>query len=35
MMIAGCYGLLWAFAEKYPARREEILAALGITAAPV
>ena len=35
MMIAGCYGLLWAFAEKYPALREEILAALGITAAPV
>jgi uncharacterized protein (DUF1786 family) len=33
MMIAGCYGLLWAFAEKYPARREEILAALGITTA--
>jgi uncharacterized protein (DUF1786 family) len=32
MMIAGCYGLLRAFAEKYPARREEILAALGIAA---
>ena len=35
MMVAGCYGLLWAFAEKYPAHRDEILAALGITAAPV
>ena len=32
MMVAGCFGLLWAFAEKYPQRREEILGALGVSA---
>ncbi len=35
MMVSGCYGLLWGFAERQPAHREEILAALGITAEPV
>ena len=30
MMVAGCFGLVWAFAEKYPERREEITAALGV-----
>lgn len=30
MMVAGCFGLVWAFAEKYPERREEIMAALGV-----
>ena len=28
MMISGCFGLLRAFAEKYPEHREEIEAAL-------
>src|SRR3989304_2202940 len=32
MMGAGCFGLLWAFAEKYPEHREEITAALGVVA---
>ena len=32
MMVAGCFGLLWAFAEKYPEHREEITAALGVVA---
>ncbi len=31
MMLAGCFGLLWAFAEKYPQRGEEILGALGLS----
>ena len=35
MMVAGCFGLLWAFAEKYPDSRVEVLAALGVTGAPV
>ena len=35
MMVAGCFGLVWAFAEKYPDRRDEILNALGISAALV
>ncbi|HSP54548.1 MAG TPA: DUF1786 family protein [Dehalococcoidia bacterium] len=35
MMVSGCYGLLWAFAERYPQHREEVLGALGVTAAPV
>jgi uncharacterized protein (DUF1786 family) len=30
MMVSGCYGLLWAFAEKYPTQADEILAALGV-----
>ncbi len=34
MMVSGCYGLLWAFAEKHPQHRDELLAALGVTAAP-
>lgn len=29
MMVSGCYGLLWAFAERQPGQREEILSALG------
>lgn len=33
MMVSGCYGLLWAFAEKHPEHREEVLAALGISLA--
>ncbi len=28
MMISGCFGLVWAFAEKHPQHREEIEAAL-------
>jgi uncharacterized protein (DUF1786 family) len=32
MMVSGCYGLLWAFAEKYPEHTDEILAALGVAA---
>jgi uncharacterized protein (DUF1786 family) len=35
MMVAGCFGLLWAFAEKYPKHREEITAALGVATADV
>jgi len=35
MMVAGCFGLLWAFAEKYPEHREEIATALGIAEADV
>jgi uncharacterized protein (DUF1786 family) len=31
MMVCGCFGLLWAFAEKHPEHREEILEALGIS----
>ncbi len=31
MMVSGCFGLLWAFAEKHPAHREEILSALGVS----
>ncbi len=30
MMVSGCFGLLWAFAEKYPQHREEVLGALGV-----
>jgi len=33
MMVSGCYGLLWAFAEKHPQRADEILDALGISSA--
>lgn len=32
MMVSGCFGLLWAFAEKYPARAGDILPALGVKA---
>ena len=32
MMVSGCYGLLWAFAERHPDHREEMLDALGISA---
>jgi uncharacterized protein (DUF1786 family) len=34
MMVSGCFGLLWAFAEKHPAHADEILAALAVNAAP-
>jgi uncharacterized protein (DUF1786 family) len=30
MMVSGCFGLLWAFAEKHPRAADEILPALGI-----
>jgi len=30
MMVSGCFGLLWAFAEKYPQHREQITEALGV-----
>jgi hypothetical protein len=30
MMVSGCFGLLWAFAEKHPAGAGEILPALGV-----
>jgi uncharacterized protein (DUF1786 family) len=33
MMVSGCYGLLWAFAEKHPQHAEAILAALGVSTA--
>ena len=32
MMVSGCFGLLWAYAEKQPEGREEVLAALGLEA---
>ena len=35
MMVSGCFGLLWAFAEKHPDQADEILAALGIAGALV
>lgn len=35
MMVSGCYGLLWAFAEKHPQHGEEILSALGLSEAGV
>jgi len=28
--VSGCYGLLWAFAEKHSQHAEEILDALGV-----
>ena len=31
MMLSGCFGLLWAFAEKHPNHAEEILERLGIS----
>ncbi len=33
MMFSGCFGLLWAFAEKHPSARDEVLTALGVGAA--
>lgn len=30
MMISGCFGLVWAFAEKYPQHRDEIETRLGV-----
>lgn len=30
MMISGCFGLVWAFAARYPEHREEIEAALAV-----
>ncbi len=35
MMVSGCFGLLWAFAEKHPDHADEILATLEIGAALV
>jgi len=35
MMVSGCFGLLWAFAEKHPAHRDEILSALGVEQAAI
>ena len=31
MMVSGCFGLVWAFAEKHPDHADEILAALGVS----
>ena len=33
MMVSGCFGLLWAFAEKHASARDEVLTALGVSAA--
>jgi uncharacterized protein (DUF1786 family) len=33
MMVSGCFGLLWAFAERHPQHRDEILHALRLDAA--
>lgn len=33
MMVSGCYGLLWAFAEKHPQHADEVLGALGVSTA--
>ena len=30
MMVSGCFGLVWAFAEKYPQHRDVITTALGV-----
>jgi len=35
MMVSGCFGLVWAFAEKYPEHGEEITTALGLAKADV
>jgi len=35
MMVAGCFGLLWAFAEKHPEHHEEITTALDVAKADV
>jgi hypothetical protein len=32
MMVSGCFGLLWAYAEKRPEGRGEVLAGLGLEA---
>jgi uncharacterized protein (DUF1786 family) len=31
MMVSGCFGLMWGFAEKFPATRDSLLPALGIS----
>jgi len=31
MMISGCFGLIWAFAERFPDSRDEILRRLGVS----
>jgi uncharacterized protein (DUF1786 family) len=31
MMVSGCFGLLWAFAEKHASARDEVLGALGVS----
>ncbi len=31
MMVSGCFGLLWAFAEKHASVRDEVLGALGVS----
>lgn len=31
MMVSGCFGLLWAFAEKHPEHADEVLEKLGIS----
>lgn len=33
MMLSGCFGLLWAFAERHPQHRDRILEGLGVPAA--
>lgn len=33
MMVSGCFGLIWAFAERHPQHRDEVLHALGLDAA--
>jgi hypothetical protein len=35
MMVSGCYGLLWAFAERHAQHRDEILETLGVSAKPM
>jgi uncharacterized protein (DUF1786 family) len=30
MMVSGCFGLLWAFAERHPQHREELISRLGV-----
>ena len=30
MMVSGCFGILWAFAEKHPEQSDAILTSLGI-----
>ncbi|MFQ5880451.1 MAG: DUF1786 family protein, partial [Dehalococcoidia bacterium] len=31
MMLSGCFGMVWAFAERHRERRDEVLAALSLT----
>ncbi len=35
MMVSGCFGLVWAFADKHPDHADEILEALGVSGALV